>query len=1716
MPGESVLFHEAVLAHAARDPDAVAVESADRSLSYAELAARAHRVALHLRRHGVGPDVPVAIALDRSTESVVAVLGTLLAGGAWVPLDPSYPTDRLSYMLADSGVDLIVAEAHTMDRLPAGRVRRIDPAGAAAESGPAPDPLPPAPTGRHLAYVIYTSGSTGRPKGALLSHAGLANLVRAQADAFGVRPGDRVLQFAPSSFDASVFETAMALATGATLVLADRATTAPGPDLFATLRTRRISHLTLPPSVLATLPDEPLPDLAVLVCAGEALPAALVRRWAPGRRMFNAYGPTEATVWATLAQVRPDDRRPSIGVPVTGVHVAVVDPDGRPVPDGQVGELVIGGAGVARGYHARPGLTAERFVPDPDGPPGARRYRSGDQVCRRPDGTLDFLGRIDHQIKLRGHRIEPDEVAAVLAGHPAVTDAVVVARGSGDATRLVGYAASDHDPAGLRAFLAERLPAYLVPDVVVTLDALPLTVSGKIDRSVLPEPDRASAGLTGPVTVPRTGTERLLAGFLADLLGHTSTGPDPAPGTDPPAALRLGVHDDIFALGANSLMAGRLAARVRTELGRELPVVVIYRSPTVAAMAAALDDADDTDRAPTPPPLTPADPDAVAPLSLPQERIWFLDQLDPGNRAYHAQATMRLRGPLDPAALRAALDEIVRRHDIFRTGFVAGPHGPEQHVTAHRAVDLPLVDLSAYDEPERGRRAEQIVAGHLREPFDLASPPLARWALVRHADDDHTLVHVEHHLIHDGWSFAVFVEELTALYAGYAAGQEPDLPPPSCRYRDFTLWQRGWMRGETLDRHLSHWTRELAGAPHELALPLDRARPLAQSFTGAALRIELPGELCARLRRYSRRHGVTLYATMLAGFAALLGRYARQDDMIIGSGVANRRLAETERMIGMVVNTLLLRVDLSGRPGFTELVRRVHTRAARAYEWADVPLDRLVEALDPVRDPSRNPLFQTMFSFHDSPMPELTFAGLTGTVLERHNGTAKTDLNIVVLPRAEQRAGQGHRDDAAPITLIWEYSTALFDASTMRRMTGHYVRLLDAAMTGPDQPVGRLPLLDAQEWTRVVHTYNRTAVAFPADHTVPDLFAEQVARRPHAPAVEYEGQTLSYADLDADADRLARLLRRRGVGADTPVGVLFARGPDLITAFLAVLKAGGAYVPLDPGYPGERLRWLLADSGARLVVTRADLAGLLPVDGVEVVTGDDPQAGPEGRRDAGPESPAARPDSAAYVLYTSGSTGRPKGVVVPHRAILRLVCGTDFVRFGPHERIAQVADASFDAITFEVWGALLHGGTVCVIPRDTVLSPGRLGDELRRSRITSMFLTSALFNEVMAHRPDSFATMTNLLVGGDALNPVRIRQLLRGPYAPARLLNGYGPTETTTFAVVHHITDLPDEASSVPIGRPIANTTAYVLDEELSPVPEGVPGQLYLGGPGVARGYAGRPALTAQRFVPDPFGADGSSLYHTGDVVRWRSGGVLEFLGRTDDQVKISGFRIEPGEVENTLLDHPAVAGAAVVVDDSPAGRRLVAYVVPPASRPGPGATELRLWLAERLPPYLVPTAYVSLTALPLTEHGKLDRAALPAAEAERPDLRVALRTPQTDTERAVAAICAELIGLDQVGLDDDFFALGGHSLLAMRLVARVNETFGTDVALARFLRTPTVAGLVAALDTRTPATEPTRQGGIAPGSWQQMEDVLRHIDQLTPEQVDQLLHDFTDNEVDR
>ncbi|HEY3606937.1 MAG TPA: amino acid adenylation domain-containing protein [Pseudonocardiaceae bacterium] len=1667
------LFDEAFDHNVLSTPDAVAIEYCGRRLSYRELAVRATRLACELAGRGVGPDSIVGVAASPSLELPVAILAILRAGGAWLPLDPGYPVDRLRHMLTDSGISLLVADPETAARIAPGPIDVIDPAADADRDF---EPVPARALPDHLAYVIYTSGSTGRPKGVALTHGGLANLARAQVDVFGVRRGDRVLQFAPTSFDASVFELVMALYVGATLVLAPRDDIPPGPELADFLRDKHISHVTLPPSVLATLPDGQLPDLAVLVCAGEALPEHLVRRWLPGRRMFNAYGPTETTVWATVAELTAADGKPTIGVAVSGARAVVLDGRLRPVPAGTPGELAIGGRGVARGYLGQPALTAARFVPDPD-EPGGRLYRTGDLVVRGADGNLEFLGRIDHQVKIRGIRIEPDEIAHQLTEHPLITDAVVIARDDGAGTELVGYVVGSADPTELGEYLAARLPAHLVPATIMLLADMPLTPSGKIDRAALPAPVRGARSDDDP---PATPTERALARILADLLSVD----------------RVGVHADFFALGGHSLLAGRLAARVRAELGRELPMRRLYAAPTVAEMAALLDT---ENTASTVPPIRPEprDADATVPLSFPQERIWFLEKLAPGNLAYNAQATIRLRGPLDHAALRATLTEIVRRHEVFRTAFEAVDGQPVQRPLPPMSVDLPLVDLTGFPAMEQEGRAEQLVADTVRDPFDLGAPPLARWVLIRHDTDDHTLVHVEHHLVHDGWSYALFLRELRELYPAIAAGLPSPLPEPAVRYTDFALWQRNWLRGDVLDAYLKHWTEELAGVPAALDLPTDRPRPVSQSFAGAALRVEVPPALCRRLRAYGRAHATTLYATMLTGFAALMSRYSGQRDVVIGSGVANRRLAEIEQMMGMVVNSVPLRVDLSGRPCFDELVSRVHATAGRAYEWQDVPLDRLVDALALPRDASRNPLFQVMFSFHDSQIPDLEFAGLQGTVTERHNGSAKTDLNIVVIPRAEQLAGHGVDDDDAPITLIWEYATDLFDRSTMRAMVAHYFALLAAALAGPTVDFGRLPLLTDDERRQVVAGSLGPTTVFPSASTIPELFAEQLVARPDAVALVHGGRTHTYAELDRAANRIAHVLLAHGVGRDVPVGVLLERGDDLVTALLAVVKAGGAYVPLDPGYPEERLGWMLADVAAPVVVTRSDLRGLVGqgrVIAVDELTDEFPTP-------VTPPSPA-RPDSLAYILFTSGSTGRPKGVLVEHRSVLRLVRDTDYVAFGPDERFAQVADASFDAFTFELWGALLHGGTLCVVDTADLLTAGGLGKALRDNKVTSMFLTSALFTEVMADHPDSFAGLTNLLVGGDALNVDRIRRLLDRDDRPTRLLNGYGPTETTTFAVCHHIEALSHDAMSVPIGRPIANTSGYVLDQYRQPAPVGVPGELYLGGPGVARGYANRPALTADRFLPDPFAADGSRMYRTGDLVRYRADGVLEFLGRADNQVKIRGFRVEPGEVEAALAAHPEVRQAAVLVDDHPSGRRLVAYVVTTAE-----PDVLRDFLAGTLPPYLLPAAYVPLPALPLTSSGKLDRSALPPVGDE--PVADGFTAPRTATEQAVAGLLAELLGVPTVDVTRDFFAMGGNSLLAMRLVARVNERCTAEVPLQRFLQAPTVARLASEVDSTRATTAVAVNADADQG-------LLDRIDELSDDEVDALLREMAEKEVDR
>ncbi|MFI1409865.1 amino acid adenylation domain-containing protein [Streptomyces sp. NPDC020707] len=1034
-PTDPGLLLDRFLQHVAETPDRPAAELGDRCLTYAELDTRATSLAARLQSFGMGPGTTVGVILEPSLDLVVSALAVVRAGAAWLPLDPTYPAERISYMVRDSGAALLVAHEPSAEWLGALDIPLTDPADDIPATAFTPVPRPDPDT---AAYVIYTSGSTGRPKGVTLAHRGLANFVEAQHRIFSLRAGHRVLQFASPSFDAFVFELTMALCSGATLVMPPRRDILYGPDLGEFLARTRITHIMLPPSVLAMVPKRELPYLETLICCGEPLPQQLVDRWAPGLAMYNVYGPTETTVVVTVSRVEPGSGKPDIGRAIDGVRAHIVDESLRPVPTGEPGELVISGEAVGLGYIGQPTMTAERFIASPDGSPGERAYRTGDLVRMLPDDRLDYLGRIDQQIKLHGFRIELDEIAGVLREHSGVQDVAVVLGQEGEEERLLSYVvASSVEPLALREFAARRLPHFMLPSIAV-IERLPLLPNGKLDRAALPSLDRASLGLGVDRVDARTERERRLVKIAAEILGVDL----------------LGVDDDFFLLGGHSLSAGRLAARVRSEFGAEMPISVVYEQRTVAQIAAELHRLDSS--APPLAPVAKAPRDRPLPLSFPQERIWFLEQLSPGNLAYNAQFTIRLRGPLNSSALRDTLTEVVRRHEILRTAFFAVDGVPVQEPRPPMQVPLPIVDLQDLPEEARERRAEEIVQDTISRPFVLTDPPLARWLLIRHTPDDHTLVQVEHHFVHDGWSFGRLLDEIRAIYPMLAGDRASLLPEPPIQYADFAVWQREWMRGKVLKRHLDFWTRHLHGAPLTLDLPTDRPRPSVPSFDGAALRVDLPDELSRALQESSERAGVTLFASMLSGFASLLSSYTGKTDLVVGTGVANRRLAETEHMLGMIVNTLPLRLDTSGSLDFDRLRLRVNNVLAEISDWQDVPLDRLVRAVAPPRTSSTNPLFQVLFSFHNSVVPDVDLGDVQGTVLERHNASAKTDLNIIVLPRGQQHPGRDDHPDRDRITLIWEYATALFDEDTMQRMLNQYIALLSSAVAEPGRPMERL------------------------------------------------------------------------------------------------------------------------------------------------------------------------------------------------------------------------------------------------------------------------------------------------------------------------------------------------------------------------------------------------------------------------------------------------------------------------------------------------------------------------------------------------------------------------------------------------------------------------------------------------------------------------------------
>jgi amino acid adenylation domain-containing protein len=1672
--------HELIAEQVARVPERPAVTCEGESLTYGDLDAAANRLANRLCALGVGPGTLVGIAVERSPRMLIGLLGILKTGGAYVPLDPWYPIERLAFMLEDSGAPVLVTEERWAAAFQ-GCVRRVlcldrDQAEIAAER--AEPPASPAHPDS-LAYVIYTSGSTGRPKGVQVPHAALSNFLASMRARPGLNTADRLLAVTSLSFDIASLELFLPLLVGAEIELVSRGTAADGTALLA--RLDRATMLQATPATWRLLLEAGWVRSGGLkaLCGGEALPGILAREIAQrAGSAWNMYGPTETAVWSATRVLSSEDGdlpgSTPLGRPIANTRLHVLDRGLRPLPVGVPGDLYIGGAGLAHGYLGRPDLTAEKFLPDPfAGGPGARLYQTGDLARWLGTGEIEFLGRTDHQVKVRGFRIELGEIEAVLARHSGVRDAVALARevqgasGAAGERRLIAYLVAKPgfmlQSGALRSALLESLPEYMVPSAWVFLESLPLTPNGKVDRRALPDPGAIPS--SGAVA-PRTWVEELLAEVWSEVLKVEG----------------VGCADDFFALGGHSLLATQVVSRVRRVFGVELALRELFEAPRLAALAERIERALRVGHGTAVPPLVPAARGGRLPLSFSQQRLWFLDQLEPGSSVYNMPVALRLEGALRIEVLAAALAEIARRHESLRTRFERVDGEPVQVIEEPGRLRLPVVDLGSLARPLREREARRLAREEARRPFDLGRGPLLRTSLVRLGPEEHALLATLHHSVSDGWSMGVLRREMGALYRAFAAGEPSPLPELAVQYADYAAWQRGWLSGAVLDAEVSHWRERLAGVPLFLELPWDRPRPAVRSPRGARESVRLSSALSQALAALARREGSTSFMTLLAAFQTLLSRLSGQPDVSVGIPVAGRTRMETENLIGFFVNTLVLRTDLSGDPPFRELLRQVRETALQAHAHQNLPFDKLVEELAPQRSLSYTPLFQVLFVVQNAPREDLDLPGVRLRGIEgAEEETTKFDLTLGLTESREGLRGS------------LEYSTDLFDGSTMRRWLNSLETLLSGVVAEPGLRLSDLPLLNPAERAQLLVEWCDTGTAYPSNRPIHELFEEQAARTPEGVAVVFGADRLSYRDLDLRATRLASRLRNLGVGPEVAVALCLERSTEMVVGLLAVLKAGGYYVPLDLQAPPRRLASLIEDAGAAVLLVQEKLAARLPEMRAAVLCLDaegQGGQGDEGERGSVASWGGAGADNLAYVMYTSGSTGQPKGVGVEHRAVVRLVRGNDFARLDPSAVFLQLAPLAFDASTLEIWGPLLNGGSL-VIPPAGPVSLEQLGRMLRDHSVTTLWLTAGLFHQMVEERPEDLAGLRELLAGGDVLSPDRVRKLL-AQGGPVRLINGYGPTEGTTFTCCHAMEGAGDlSRGSVPIGRPIRNSRVLVLDRSLRSVPIGAPGELFAGGDGLARGYHAHADWTAERFLPDPFGTPGGRLYRTGDRVRWQPDGTLEFLGRIDQQVKIRGFRIEPGEIEAALLRYPGVREAAVLVREDNGDKLLVAYVVPAGDRSLASPGGLRDHLRTLLPDYMMPAAWVELSELPLNANGKLDRRALPAPGGQEPGTGYV--APGTPTEEALAAIWAEVLGRKRVGSHDNFFDLGGHSLKATQVVSRIRETFGVELPLRQLFEQPTVAALASCIEISDLA---------ALGGEEELESALTALDALSDEEV--------------
>ncbi|UZE84263.1 non-ribosomal peptide synthetase [Pseudomonas viciae] len=1653
---DTLTLHQIFEEQARQHPERTAVNLGPERLSYRQLNEQANRLAHRLRSAGVQPQELVAIALDRSVQMIVATLAVLKAGGAYVPIDPSSPQERIAYVLRDSGARKAIAR---QDMSPALQDLGIEVFDATPANGSSAADLPNLTAANHLCYVIYTSGSTGEPKGALLEHRNVVRLLHNNRLDFQFNADDVWSLFHSNAFDFSVWEIFGALLYGARLSLVPEALRRDPVELLGFLEREQVTVLNQTPSAFhqlsaaaLTTPDVRLEHLRYVIFGGESLELGRLDAFhrAFGHvALVNMYGITETCVHVTYKAIGAADIAAgvsNVGRPIPTTVAYVLDARQRLLPVGVAGEICVGGLGVGRGYLNRPALSAERFIADPFRP-GERLYRSGDLGKLLDNGEIVHLGRMDAQVKIRGFRIELGEIEAKLLACAGVREARVLAREDmSQGKRLIAYLipllGTTLEVAALRKQLGATLPDYMIPSAFVSLHAYPLTANGKLDQDALPAPDLDAMSERGYVA-PEGATETALARIFQELLGLE----------------RVGRSDSFFELGGHSLLAAQLVSRVRQQLGGDLMLRELFSHPTVEELARVVGDRQ-TAHTET---IGLVDRDKPLALSFAQQRLWFLDQLDAdAGSAYHMPAALLLRGNLDRAALKAALDRLVARHESLRTTFVRRGEQPVQVIApAHCGFALSEQDLRSLPYEQASLSAARIGNSEALAPFDLAQGPLIRGRLLQLADDEHILLITQHHIISDGWSVGVLVKEFAALYRAFSQGQVDPLPALPIQYADYAAWQHQALNGERLSRQADFWREHLGGAPALLSLPTDRPRPATQSYRGGDVPVEIAPALRERLERFGQRHNVTLFMTLLSAWSVLMARLGNERDVVIGVPTANRGRTETENLIGFFVNTLALRVNLTENPSVVQLLEQIKHTTLAAHEHQDIPFEQVIEALQPPRSLSHNPLCQVALSLDNTPGGgELSLPGLTLTPVAQAHETSQFDLMLTL------------GNDGGSLAGVIEYASDLFDRSTVERFAQHFQTLLEALVEDIEQPVFALPLLSPAQRQASPATLPPKA-AFPTQLLIHQRFEQIAAAQPSATALVLGELELSYQALNRRANRIARELLAQGIRPDDRVAILARRGVEMVCAVLAVLKAGAAYVPLDPAYPSERLGYLLADSTPVALLAQPDCLDVLPEHAVPVVNLKDYVAADDladVSLDYNLEAKALglTPRHLAYVIYTSGSTGLPKGVLVEHGNVARLFDATaGLFDFDQNDVWTLFHSFAFDFSVWEIWGALSYGGKLVIVPSDVARSPDDFYALVCQQHVTVLNQTPSAFRQFIEarERSDREHALREVIFGGEALDFRSLRPwTARTALSRTRLVNMYGITEITVHATFYPISQVEiDTGAPSLIGPPLPDLCLRILDEYQQPVPVGVNGEIYIGGAGVARHYLNRPELNAERFIRDPYAVEPAArLYRTGDIARYRADSGVVYVGRNDSQIKIRGFRIELGEIEAQLLALADVREALVIVrEDQPGDKRLVAYLI---AHDGVvlESSVLRSQLAGVLAEHMLPGAFVTLQAWPLTTNGKLDRNALPA-----PDLSAAAskhyEAPLGEIERTLASAWQELLGVERVGRQDHFFELGGHSFLVISLIERLRQA-DLQLDVRTVFSAPTLKAMAAVL----------------------------------------------------